>query len=184
MERHPGAEASLVVRSAKSLAHLESMRDAYVEIVRMRLADLRIDASKKLSHYHIARALTEAGYRAPRGGNITYKIALRLYEVVGDVELPLEPRRVKKAVDELRVGDFVVVISPRANAQGWTGVIRKILPESSAFQVQFPPARQGRERIYLAEQIEHQPDELYFYDPKAAAEREHEAALRLRASTK
>jgi hypothetical protein len=169
-ERHPGADASQRMRSARSLAHLETMREAYVGIVRKRLADPTINAKRTLSHLCIARELTEAGFRAPLGGPITYKIAFRLCEIVGTVEPLPEPELVKKSVAELEVGDCILVISPHASARGWTAKIVRVLSENGAFAVVFPSLVDVRERIYLADQIEHQPDERQFYDPLSILE--------------
>lgn len=169
-ECHPGAVASQKMRSARSLAHLESMRETYIDIVRARLADPSIKPKKKLSHLSIARALTDAGFRAPRGGPITYKIAFRLHEIVGEVELPPEPELIKKSVAELEVGDCVLIVTPRANARGQTGQIIEILSDGNAFRVIFPSIGDRRAQTYLADQLEHQPDERLFYDPLSILE--------------
>lgn len=146
------------------------MREAYVGIVCKRLADPTIKAKKKRSHLLIARELTDAGFRAPRGGPITYKISYRLCEIVGTVELPSEPELVKKPVAELEVGDCVIIISPHASARGLTGKIARILKQNGAFGIIFPSLFDVRERIYLADQIEHQPDERQYYDPLSILE--------------
>lgn len=156
---------------ATSLAHVESMREAYVQIVRQRLGNPSIKPKKKMSFGEIAKGLNLAGFSAPRGGPVTYKIVQRLSEIVGDVEpLPVQPL-VRKVTGELQIGDCVTVIAPWKSTHGETGIIRKIAKDGSGFQVQMTPhSTNPKLLLFLVEEVEHQPDERHFYDPLSLAE--------------
>ena len=145
------------------------MREAYIDIVRERLADPTIKEAKKMSFVAIAKRLTKEGFESPREKKITYKIVRRLSEIVGVVE-PLDiPPQVRKTLQELEVGDYVQVIARRRARYRETGVIRKIAPDRTGFSVEF--VDRSKPVTFLAEEVEHQPDKRFFDEPLLLVEK-------------
>ena len=169
-EYRPGIEASRRVRVGRSIAHLETMRDDYVAIVRDRLTDPAIKPNKKLSFYAIADCLTHVGHRAPRGGAITYKIAQRLYEFVGVIIPSPKENTIIKQPSELEIGDCVEVVARHRASSGSAGIVRRILKGGAGFQVEVDLITKRKLLNFLPEEIRHQPDERHFYDPLSSAE--------------
>jgi len=167
-KHRPGIEESRNKRSTRSLDHVLNMQEAYINIVRERLADPTIKKAKKMSFVAIAKRLSEQKFVAPQGGKITYKIARRLSEIVGVVEPLVIPPQVQKTPQELEVGDYVEVIARRRARYGETGIIRRIAPDRSGFSVEFS----GRSKLatFFAEEVQHQPDESYYLNYFALAE--------------
>lgn len=158
-KHRPGIEESRIKRSKRSLEHILNMREAYIDIVRERFADPTIKEAKKMSFVAIAKRLTDEGFKSPKGEKITYKIVRRLSEIVGVVEPLITPPKVQKLLTELEVGDYVQVIARRRAHYGTTGVIRKIAPDRIGFNVEF--MGHSKPVSFLAEEVEHQPDERY-----------------------
>lgn len=168
-KHRPGIEESRTKRSKRSLDHILNMREAYIDIVRERLADPTIKEAKKMSFVAIAKRLTDEGFKSPKEEKITYKIVRRLSEIVGVVE-PLDiPPQARKTRQELEVGDYVQVIARRRAHYGETGVIRKIAPDRSGFSVEF--IDRSKPVSFLAEEVEHQSDEKYYFNPLMMVER-------------
>lgn len=151
-------------RMNRSLAHVENMKEAYVEIVRKRLSDRSIKLKKKMSFGQIAGELNLAGFRAPMGGPITYLIVQRLSEITGQVELLAPEPLVQKSSSELGVGDCVRVISAKRHYVGEVGIIRKVADDRRGFQVELR-MRSSKLYAFFAGEVEHLPDDRHFYEP-------------------
>jgi hypothetical protein len=154
----PGIEASREARSAIALAHLESMRADYLVVVGRRLADPKIPEKRKLSIYGIAKELTELGHHAPKNPKtkVPYRVAKRLVELVGDVQLKAQP--VRKKVTELQVGDRVSVISPDRIFHGQNAEVREIMDDGDAFRIAIDyPGNGPAIREVLSHELQHLP---------------------------
>ncbi|MCC5610777.1 hypothetical protein LC612_29530 [Nostoc sp. CHAB 5834] len=157
-KHRPGIEESRTKRSKRSLDHILNMREAYIDIVRERLADPTIKEAKKMSFVAIAKRLTDQKHTAPHGGKITYKIARRLCEIVGVVE-PLDiPPQVQKTLRELEVGDCVRVISAKRAYFGEVGIVRRVADDRRGFLVELR-MRSSKLYAFFAEEVEHLPDD-------------------------
>ena len=155
----PGIEASREARSAIALAHLESMRADYVTIVHRRLADPKIPHKRKLSIYGIAKELTELGHRAPKNvkAKVPYRVAKRLAELVGAVELPNPP--VRKNVAGLKVGDRVRVRSPDRTFDREFANVREVIDGGASFRIALDYPRNGPTvREVYSHELQHFPD--------------------------
>lgn len=146
------------------------MRNDYVAIVLERLADPSIKASKKLSFCSIAKRLNALGHKAPNGGDITYKIARRLSEIVGEVCLPQAPEQIIKDNSELEVGDCVEIVAHLRPSHGELGIIQKIADDREGYAVQLSRLK-PKLRVFLAHEIRHYPNAQHFYDPLSRAEK-------------
>lgn len=145
------------------------MREAYIDIVRQRLADPAITPEKKMSFVAIAKRLTDKGFKSPKEEKITYKIVRRLSEIVGIVEPLVSPALVPKLLTELEVGDKVEIISRKRAFYGMTGIIHAVNADKTGFLV----ALSGRSKPlpFFAEEVRHEPDESRNYDMLSLAEK-------------
>jgi hypothetical protein len=137
------------------------------------MEDQAISQKRKRSHYAIAKLLTDAGFEAPKGGKITYKIVARLSEIVGDI-LPL-PKvvPVRKPTSDLTVGDCVRIISKNRPSRGSAGIIRVVATDLGGFGIQMRVDK-PKLTFFLESEVRHQLDERLFYDPFSIFERNYD----------